>query len=315
MSANGTIGAFPPPPGVSPNFHDPKSIAYRVIIASVLGPVVAIPLCVLRLYTKRYVLRNTGYDDYAIALATLLALAFSILAGIQTTNGLGNHVWDVPAYKYNRLMKLGAIAGAAFYQLSTLFTKVSLCLFYLRLSPFTAFRVPVYIVMLVSIIHNLLAGFCVIFVCQPMKKYWDFSITTGTCINITAYFLANACINAATDIALLILPLFLVKDYRMPLRRKIGVALLLMTGSFVCVVSLIRVQIVIKGMHSTAMDGTWGMVANFIWLLIEMWMGIVCTCLPAIHKFVRHYFGKNQDSPIVELPLPRGRIVFLLTRC
>jgi hypothetical protein len=85
--------------------------------------------------------------------------------------------------------------------------------------------------MIASIIQNLLAGFCVIFVCQPMEKYWDFSITTGTCINITAYFLANACINAATDIALLILPLFLVKDYRLPLLRKIGVALLLMTGS------------------------------------------------------------------------------------
>jgi len=40
-----------------------ESIAYRVIIASVLGPVIAIPLCIVRLYTKRYILRNTGYDD------------------------------------------------------------------------------------------------------------------------------------------------------------------------------------------------------------------------------------------------------------
>jgi hypothetical protein len=63
MTANGTVGAFPPPPGVTPNFHNPESIAYRVIVASVLGPVVAIPLCILRLYSKRYVLRNTGYDD------------------------------------------------------------------------------------------------------------------------------------------------------------------------------------------------------------------------------------------------------------
>lgn len=63
MSANGTVSDFPPPPGAIPKFHDPESIAYRVIIVSVLGPVVAIPLCVLRLYTKRYILRNTGYDD------------------------------------------------------------------------------------------------------------------------------------------------------------------------------------------------------------------------------------------------------------
>lgn len=40
-----------------------ESIAYRVIIPSVLGPVVALPLCGIRMYTKLYILRNTGYDD------------------------------------------------------------------------------------------------------------------------------------------------------------------------------------------------------------------------------------------------------------
>ena len=35
-------------------------------------------------------------------------------------------------------------------------------------------------------------------------------------------------------------------------------------------------------------------------------MGIVCTCLPAIHKFIRHYFNKNQESPVVELPLAKA---------
>jgi hypothetical protein len=48
-----------------------ESIAYRVIIVSVLGPALAIPLCAIRVYTKLRILRNTGYDDYAIFCATV----------------------------------------------------------------------------------------------------------------------------------------------------------------------------------------------------------------------------------------------------
>lgn len=132
---------------------------------------------------------------------------------------------------YTESHQIGDIAGPIFYNLSTLFTKISLCLFYLRLSPFRSFRTAVYIVMVVSIIYSVLAAFGFAWVCQPIEKYWDFSITTGTCINLNAYFLATACINAATDLALLVLPIFIIKDLHLPRRRKISVTLLLMTGS------------------------------------------------------------------------------------
>lgn len=58
-----TVGAMPAPPDVTPNFENPESIAYRVIVASVLGPVITIPICLLRLYTKRCILRLVSYDD------------------------------------------------------------------------------------------------------------------------------------------------------------------------------------------------------------------------------------------------------------
>ncbi|KAF2676341.1 hypothetical protein K458DRAFT_239429, partial [Lentithecium fluviatile CBS 122367] len=264
-----------------------ESIAYRVIIASVIGPVITIPICVLRLYTKRYLLRLIGFDDYAIVLATILALGFSIVTSYHTTNGLGRHMWDVPADNFYQLMKIGDIAGPIFYNLSTLFTKVSLCLFYLRLSPYTSFQIATNVVMVISIGYSLITAFGFAWVCQPIEKYWDFSITTGKCVNLNAFFLATGCINAATDLALLILPIFIIKVLHLPWTRKMGVAFILMTGSFVCVVSLIRVSIIIKGMATIPTDGSWTMVANFIWILIEMWLGIICACLPTLYTFFR----------------------------
>ncbi|EUC46078.1 hypothetical protein COCMIDRAFT_93891 [Bipolaris oryzae ATCC 44560] len=265
-----------------------ESIAYRVIIPSVLGPVVALPLCGIRMYTKLYILRNTGHDDYAIALATILALGFSITTCYQTTNGLGKHIGDVSPYQFHQLMKIGDIAGPIFYNLSTLCIKTSLCLFYLRFSVSRGFHTVIYALLAVCVIYSSLAAFGFAWVCQPKERYWDFSITSGSCVDLDALFLANACINAATDFVLLVLPLFIIKDLTLPRRRKIGVALLLMTGSFVLVVSLIRVEAVVRGMGKIAKDGTWAMVTNFIWILVEMWMGVICTCLPTLHTFVKN---------------------------
>jgi hypothetical protein len=64
MSTDGTVvGAMPAPPGLIANFDNPESIAHRVIIISVLGAVIAIPICLVRLYTKRAILRTFGWDD------------------------------------------------------------------------------------------------------------------------------------------------------------------------------------------------------------------------------------------------------------
>lgn len=64
MSSDGAIvGAMPAPPGVIANFDNPESIAHRVIIVSGLGAVIAIPICLVRLYTKRTILRTFGWDD------------------------------------------------------------------------------------------------------------------------------------------------------------------------------------------------------------------------------------------------------------
>lgn len=63
MVASDTVGAWPPPPGVTPNFINPESIGYRIIVVSVLFPAITIPIVLLRLYTKRYILGVVHPDD------------------------------------------------------------------------------------------------------------------------------------------------------------------------------------------------------------------------------------------------------------
>jgi hypothetical protein len=63
-----------------------------------------------------------------------------------------------------------------------------------------------------------------------MQRYWDFSVP-GTCINISANFIALAAFNVGTDVVMLLLPIWLIKPLKIQKRQKIGVTLILMTGS------------------------------------------------------------------------------------
>ena len=123
--------------------------------------------------------------------------------------------------------------GPLFYNFSTLFTKVSLCLLYLRLSKALSliFRVIVHVVMAISALYSLLAAFGFLWLCQPISKYFDLAMTTGKCVDFAIAFLVIGCINVATDLALLLLPIYIIHNLSLPLPRKVSAALLLMAGS------------------------------------------------------------------------------------
>ncbi|OCL15470.1 hypothetical protein AOQ84DRAFT_267558, partial [Glonium stellatum] len=176
--------------------------------------------------------------------------------------------------------------GAVFYGLSTMFTKISILLFYLGLSPFENFRIAAYLVMVVTVGYCLTGAFGFLFFCRPIRKYWNV-ITPGSCVNIGATYLANATLNVATDITLLFLPIWMMWGLRMPILQKLGITAILMAGSFVCVASIIRLELIPSGLADP--DTTWRYVINLIWCIIEMYTGIICACLPIMKPFARRF--------------------------
>ncbi|KAG4428742.1 hypothetical protein IFR05_015773 [Cadophora sp. M221] len=288
------VGAWPPPPGVTPNFQNPDSIAWMVIIAAVISPAVSILFVSMRTYTKRW----------AVIVAFIFALAYSVLQVVQTHYGSGRHIWDVPLEKYTTYTKLG-IPGAVTYNMSTLFAKTAILLFYLRLSSDFYFRIVTYVVMFVAVGYSLAGGFAFLYLCRPLPKYWNFGIP-GKCSNFGAAFLAGAALNVATDVALLLLPLWLLHPLRLPLKQKIGVTLVLMTGSFVCGVSIYRLAIIPSGLHN--MDATRHYIRNIIWCIIEMNTGIICACLPNLKAFAKRHFPNLFKRSQPALVRPTGYV-------
>jgi len=121
------------------------------------------------------------------------------------------------------------IAGPLTYNLATLFIKVSILSFYLRFTIDRGCKIAVYIVMFVAVGYTIPNAFLSLYVCRPMQKYWS-PMLEGTCVNINAAFHTANALNVATDFAILLLPIWLLKPLRAPFMKKLGIMLILMTG-------------------------------------------------------------------------------------
>ncbi|KAG4441172.1 hypothetical protein IFR05_003343 [Cadophora sp. M221] len=265
----------------------PDSIAYRIIIIAVVFPLLAFVLLSARLYTRYLLVKRVDFSDYWIVVGFLCSLVYSTLQIAQTWNGVGKHIWDVPLEDFQLFMRLGSLVGITAYTLGTLFTKLSILLFYLQFSAYRRIRFVVYVVMFVAIGYNLSGILAPFYLCTPMRRYWNFSVK-GKCLSINAYFIASSAINAATDVAMLLLPIWLLRPLTIPKRQKIGVIVVLMMGSFVTIVSIVRLALIPGGLHDT--DVTWHYVKNLNLIILEMHVGVICACLTSLKPLIKAYF-------------------------
>lgn len=79
MNQPDTVGVVPPPPGVTPNFVNPPSTGYKVIITTVVTWALATFVLCLRVYVKLGIIRKIKIDDCMVyALFCLLHEADNI---------------------------------------------------------------------------------------------------------------------------------------------------------------------------------------------------------------------------------------------
>ncbi|KAN0116744.1 hypothetical protein V8E51_002721 [Hyaloscypha variabilis] len=304
MSSTTVVAAYPPPPGITPNFVHPKSNGSQIIIAGILLPVLMFPFLGARLYAKYSLLKKMRHDDYMIILAVPVTLGFCIMQMLQTRNGSGNHIWDLPLSKFATYFFWGSIFGSLTYGLGTLFIKTSILLFYLRLPSTRAFRIVTCGVLLVACGYCLFGAFTWLFMCRPMKAYWDVTVQ-GKCLSFKNAFLVGGVLNVATDVVMLLLPIWVLRPLRLPRKQKIGVTLVLMTGSFVCIVSAIRLTKILPS-ASVNPDFTWTGSQGYVWCIIEMNIGIICACLPSLKTIAKHHYpGTFNDDPVFSTADPQ----------
>ena len=108
------------------------------------------------------------------------------------------------------------------YKCTIAMTKTSILLLYVRIFHNVAkFRRICHCLLGYIIAYAIASILATIFQCSPIKRTFNHKLP-GTCINLTAFWYANAISSILTDIVVLLLPMPLLKRLHLPRRQKYG---------------------------------------------------------------------------------------------
>jgi hypothetical protein len=108
-------------------------------------------------------------------------------------------------------------------------TKSSILLLYLRIFVITPFRRVAWVMLALVICWGVGSTFAAIFQCTPVRRVYNNSIE-GHCISNTVVWYANGSFNIASDIVILLMPLFVIRSLKLGRRDKIGLILVFTIG-------------------------------------------------------------------------------------
>ncbi|KAB8226401.1 hypothetical protein BDV33DRAFT_226894 [Aspergillus novoparasiticus] len=288
------IPVAPPPPGVTPNFDNPEGSKFKIYSVSLAMCSSATLVLLLRLYTRFYLLRTYGLDDLFCVMGQICAWIFAILSVINIKNGYGVHVWDLHLDKITPFKKQYDLAEEDVYALGVWFVKTAILLFYLRLNPEKRFRQMTFAIMGFVAFYSLLSILIFTLGCNPVQAMWDVTIKDAKCVDQFAFVYANAAFNVFSDLVTLILPIKICWSLQTSLRQRMLLMVVFGTGSFCCVVAILRIVTMMPYIHSS--DFTHFKVTLANWCMIEINVGIICACLPTMRPLLARCFPRIFSS-------------------
>ncbi|KAE8377969.1 hypothetical protein BDV26DRAFT_304708 [Aspergillus bertholletiae] len=289
-----TIPVAPPPPGVTPNFDNPDGSKYEITSVSIAMCSSATIVLLLRLYTRLYLLKTYGLDDFFCSMGLICAWIFAILSLINIKNGYGMHVWDLHLDKLTPFKKQYDLAEEDIYALGVWFVKTAILLFYLRLNPDKRFRQMTWAILGFVAFYSLLSILIFTLGCRPVQAMWDVTITDAKCVDQFSFVYANAAFNVFSDLATLVLPIKLCWSLQTSRRQRMLLMVVFGMGSFCCVIAILRIVTMMPYIHSN--DFTHFKVTLANWCMIEINVGIICACLPTMRPLLARCFPRVFSS-------------------
>ncbi|KAK7424003.1 hypothetical protein QQZ08_008827 [Neonectria magnoliae] len=231
------------PDGYEVDFDHPKRrFELEAYIVCGVGLVLALFFFVQFLYVKIWVLRRLDGESGSFSNALI-----------------GVHIWELSLKRFNYGSKFMAMTPIL-YAIETGFAKISLVLFYNKLSPQRWWR------------------WCC--------KHWTAEMSEGSCINRPAIYIATAALEILSDLVLLVPPIPMIVRLKVPPRQKAGLILLFTIGSATLVTSVVRMVLLMPILHHS--DVTWVIASAIIWIFVESNLLIICASLTTLRRFFIH---------------------------
>ncbi|KAL4987806.1 hypothetical protein BDW68DRAFT_197132 [Aspergillus falconensis] len=267
-------------------------------IVNIVGIIVAIVSVALRA-AYRMLAGQLGLDDYTICAALFVAVAISGVGFPLKTHGLGKNIWTVPFSDISETLKLFFIEEVL-YTICTALIKISMLFLYLRLFPNALLRRAIFISLAITSLWALGSFLAQVLSCKPVSYYWNQwdGEHVGKCSSHNSLLLAHSIINIFLDILVFALPMPVLVRLQMSIEKRVGICLMFAVGLVVTVISILRLVETV-GFNDTT-NPTKDFVPVGVWSLLEIDVGIMCSCMPGIRALCKRLYNtlfKNRSQP------------------
>ncbi|KAH8767428.1 hypothetical protein F5883DRAFT_644439 [Diaporthe sp. PMI_573] len=275
-----------PPEGVVPNFEDPVSNAYITRDVGLVFFPLMIVFLILRLCSRVVITRSFGIDDFLHVTAAASTTAyFGILLSLLNAPN-GRHGWDIPLSFLTDSYLQTNFTFVLMSAISIMLVKLSILALYLRM--FKSVRL-VNIVSFVCI--GVVASFYVATVIAELVVGVPRAGEGGWQVAQMRYAVFGLDISAVrgafgvvSDFAILFIPLSQVIQLHLPLKRKIILICIFLTGLLACISSII--SCVYRFRERGDPDFTWANTMPNTFAVVEITVGHICGSMPVLPALI-----------------------------
>ncbi|KAK0661212.1 hypothetical protein QBC41DRAFT_285943 [Cercophora samala] len=263
----------------------------------------------LRFWTRIKIVRSLGAADWLILLSLIIAAAMSAVMTVEVGYGMGKHVYDVqPEENFLKMLKTWYFS-LLFYAVSLGLSKMSICVIYVNIFTYDWAKKCSWALLIFVTIHNLIALATTLTFCIPLKALWDPRYQAGSYCHPDAVWWANTSLGIVTDFSIFLIPIPMIMPLKLPRRQKIAVTAVFAVGFFICVVSVIRLVIIVRLKSNPAVDYTYVNAMSSHWTSLEIHTSIVVACAMTLKPLITRLFpnllepssGENTAQPSARL--------------
>ncbi|KAF4978073.1 hypothetical protein FZEAL_5499 [Fusarium zealandicum] len=248
----------------------------------------------LRLYTRYFILRQIGSDDYAYVLSGILILLYTIFMNISAIYGFGQAITSLEpddsalAIKYELIGQTFAVIGMSV-------AKASLGLFLLRIVVEMWHKVVIWVAMVSLMAVSILTAVGLWVQCTPVKKIYDpLRTPEGSCnVAITPIAITLGVWCAVADFFFAIFPWIFIWSLNMKYKEKITIAGSMSFGIIAGVCGIVRTYEVATGFTE---NYTLDTVPLIIWSAAEMAVTLMCIGIPILRPLYRRAMNSSTFS-------------------
>ncbi|KAF1353219.1 hypothetical protein BDV97DRAFT_396067 [Delphinella strobiligena] len=245
----------------------------------------------LRIYSRAYIVKSFGADDWAMVGAFIGWIGQQAITYSWIHYGAGRHLSEV-SDEFLVKLRITLFVEEFYYYFEQLLIKMCFLLFYLRFLGKTPARKFIYATM--ALVYLQVGGTWIFYglQCRPVDAFLHPELhPNAVCFTTGLAMYAPTIANLLVDIIILTLPIYPVWRHHTDVRRRLGLIAVMTLGGCTILVSSLRIIII----HQLAKQSDYTYIFGRIVIIttIEFVTAIVTANMPAMRSLYRYHVTKD----------------------